>query len=555
MRRLFIYLLLLFLCCCSDEQAGGTTDVDIEIGAIGGKLVTKEGFPASNAEVTLYRLTGIDAAEAVDTVTTNSLGAYIFTGQRGGIYHLSSHYKDSIFGSKRNIDHIQTTYTDLLTDTLLAPGVLEGYARIDQDNHQGILVYIPGTSYIAYTDATGFYRIHKLPQGDDYTLSFQMYGYSGQNVEDIQITSEDTTKLDTVKLINNLHPTGLSSTYDTVNNIITLSWDPMDSKDIKGYNIYRKVKENNNEYTLLNTELLCTDTFYQDVIDDELFSQDTVINFRYGVKGKKLNDDLTSFSLEKIDVAVKSNKDSTMTPLLTKVVSPAFGDTLLGGTSSVIEWSYKGLIDSVKIEFSTSDGASWIPIISRVENKGSYKWITRNTTENNCRIRISSLKDSTIETQSARFSIKKVTNDLITNGSFTHGEYPWNLELFENAQADFYVRFEQANINIKSVPDELWHVGFNQSGIPLIAHSTYRLKFDMRSTAPGHLIKFNITELNYPHTIFDKDSVYLTTDMRTYTMELTMDTTINDMNGALLLHAATAIGEITFDNVSFEKLP
>ncbi|MCP4268617.1 MAG: carboxypeptidase regulatory-like domain-containing protein, partial [Candidatus Brocadiaceae bacterium] len=81
-----------------------------------GVLVTKEGAIVENAEVELYHYTGSDSpTEAKDTVITNALGEFAFSGLSNGIYHINAQYKDSLYGSIRNI---YLSETDTIVDSL-----------------------------------------------------------------------------------------------------------------------------------------------------------------------------------------------------------------------------------------------------------------------------------------------------------------------------------------------------------------------------------------------------------------------------------------------------
>jgi hypothetical protein len=55
------------------------------------------------------------------------------------------------------------------------------------------------------------------------------------------------------------------------------------------------------------------------------------------------------------------------------VASPKNGDTLKVGATTSILWSSNST-STVKIEFSTNEGTTWIVLADNVANNGSYLW-------------------------------------------------------------------------------------------------------------------------------------------------------------------------------------
>ncbi len=89
------------------------------------------------------------------------------------------------------------------------------------------------------------------------------------------------------------------------------------------------------------------------------------------------------------------------------VISPQGGEDWFIGSSRPIRWS-AALADSVKIEYSTNSGNTWmligrhIPAFQRV-----YPWTIPNTPSSSCKIRVSDVANTTdVETSQSTFSIK-----------------------------------------------------------------------------------------------------------------------------------------------------
>jgi hypothetical protein len=91
------------------------------------------------------------------------------------------------------------------------------------------------------------------------------------------------------------------------------------------------------------------------------------------------------------------------------LTTPNGGENWLAGTTKIIAWS-SSYVDSVDIEYSTNNGATWVNIIRGKTNTGSHNWQVPNTPSTNCKV---SIKNS------ANALIRSISNDV-----FTIFEYP-----------------------------------------------------------------------------------------------------------------------------------
>ena len=117
-----------------------------------------------------------------------------------------------------------------------------------------------------------------------------------------------------------------------------------------------------------------------------------------------------------------SDADFTILPSTITVTSPNGGENWGVGGTHYIMWTTQNFTDSVKIDYSTNSGMSWIPI-DTVPNPGAlegiYQWVVPNTPSANCRVRVSDYKDGVPSDSSDNdFAISKITV-LSPNG----GEY------------------------------------------------------------------------------------------------------------------------------------
>ena len=71
------------------------------------------------------------------------------------------------------------------------------------------------------------------------------------------------------------------------------------------------------------------------------------------------------------------------------IISPNGGESWAVGSSHNITWTSAGAVGDVKIEYQTSYGGVWAPVIPSTPNSGSYAWTIPSTTSPDCRVRIS----------------------------------------------------------------------------------------------------------------------------------------------------------------------
>jgi hypothetical protein len=80
-------------------------------------------------------------------------------------------------------------------------------------------------------------------------------------------------------------------------------------------------------------------------------------------------------------------------PSLT-VLTPNGGEIIILGASYDITWSSTGTVGDVKIEYTTDNGSTWVPVIASTANDGSHTWSVPTVVSANCKIRISEASDN-----------------------------------------------------------------------------------------------------------------------------------------------------------------
>jgi|GEM_PF-1429530 len=71
------------------------------------------------------------------------------------------------------------------------------------------------------------------------------------------------------------------------------------------------------------------------------------------------------------------------------VISPNGGEILYEGSTFEITWGSTGIIDDVKIGYSTDNGSSWTEIVASTVNDGTHAWTVPDTPSADCLVRVS----------------------------------------------------------------------------------------------------------------------------------------------------------------------
>lgn len=82
----------------------------------------------------------------------------------------------------------------------------------------------------------------------------------------------------------------------------------------------------------------------------------------------------------------------------TLLITAPNGGSLKAGTTQSINWTSTGSISNVKLEYTTDFGDSWNTIVSSVAAaEGNYQWIVPNVVAYECKIKITSLDNNSVQ--------------------------------------------------------------------------------------------------------------------------------------------------------------
>ncbi len=115
-----------------------------------------------------------------------------------------------------------------------------------------------------------------------------------------------------------------------------------------------------------------------------------------------------------------SNNVFTIDTQSLTLISPNGGESLGSGNLHKITWTSTGQISSVKLEYSTNAGSTWILIDSGAPNTGSYDWVVPAITTSSALVRISDAADGA--PADASNSVFSITISTLTLTSPNGGE-------------------------------------------------------------------------------------------------------------------------------------
>ena len=112
-----------------------------------------------------------------------------------------------------------------------------------------------------------------------------------------------------------------------------------------------------------------------------------------------------------------SDANFTISPAQPLLLTPNGGEDWYSGTTKNITWNTLTYYSSVRLEYSTDNGATWILITSSTSNNGSYNWTVPNVSSTQCLIKASNSSNTFVnDVSDAVFRIRPAVTILTPNG-------------------------------------------------------------------------------------------------------------------------------------------
>ncbi len=374
---LLLILLLALFCTNGGNEVTGTIS-ETDIGVIG-QIVSSEGKHVKGVNVVINYVDSLNKITPVDTIQTNDTGYYNFINLSTGRYRIEGFknidsLKFVVLGDEFEYDSITFSDSSIFVgvDTLLAPGAVKGVVLVEGGNHLGSDIYIPGTSYSAKADSFGNFIISGVPSDSSYTLIFSSLGYVTEAIDSVIVNIEDTTIIkDTIVLNYDPDqtpppPANLVGEFDTINNVVNLSWDTVAHPNLAGFIVYRKDSlESAVEPIVISGNSLINSKTFIDTIN-EIENGDTVI-FQYQVKSQDNKNDKSGFSWPVFVHVWDVGTDSIYLPSKPILQTPT-NDTVINSTKVDLIWSSSDVNVSYIVYFN-SDSLNIKSVASDTTNK------------------------------------------------------------------------------------------------------------------------------------------------------------------------------------------
>ena len=318
------YMTVLYLTCTGVAPRYGGSGTE----TIGGLMIDTLNNPVQDAIVKISSKidstnTGFD--------TTDENGRFSIKDIKAGIYSLYGYTADSsLIAFRDSIDYENDRDSlDLGEIIMKAPGYIAGMVTLNGEKRHGVHVYIPGSSFGAFSGDSGEFVISHLDQGK-YKIYYEYPGYIiGVNTE-IVVNPADTTRLQTINLFLDTvgsppEPKELSADYDTAKGIVFLKWNPVNVGDLNKYEIFRS-KSNEKPKSIGYSDEKATvfsDTVFSDLSDTANYT------FIYQVKSVDTQNNPSEVFSPAIDV--KAISPTLVKTEFTWMVLPGQNDTIVNG--------------------------------------------------------------------------------------------------------------------------------------------------------------------------------------------------------------------------------
>ncbi|MBF0431720.1 MAG: hypothetical protein HQK83_10605 [Fibrobacteria bacterium] len=291
MTVIFLFFTLFFSCSLfPEDDIIGSTDNE-NVGKLSGKLVLSGHEAAVGAQVVLVlqdnstgSLSKAPGNQVTFTVVTGPDGKYVFKDIEYANYDLLAYFEDEKSHDSLHFAQLSIEFKD---DQDLGEGVLRrpGSVKIQVLSGSipvpGAECFIPGKSYSARADDSGFCIIKYIPQGK-WNVSFRKDRFLSGFISDVPVVSGETVNIEPVKIEADPSeappaPGNLSSVYNADSGIVYLSWDTAWVTDMAGYIIYRKSKGAKTDVSGIITQELLQANSYSDSVLQENLDADTII--------------------------------------------------------------------------------------------------------------------------------------------------------------------------------------------------------------------------------------------------------------------------------------
>ena len=242
---------------CSKGNVAGTVDDTDTKGGVA-TLYMPDGQPAYGASIKVLAIA--DGSVQAETVS-DSAGRYQVEGLRGQYNILAK--KDALVLFR---DSVYIGGSLVGSDTLGESVEFKGKVILNfGDDPRTATVKVLGTNMIENLDDSGYFEINSLPEGKyQLELSTLLSGYVETYATITLKAGTNSTELFTIMYTGIPLVSGLSGVYDSTTNVVHLSWDQTQYRNIDQYVICRQ--DDTAKTVDLNPYALSSNSYYDDTI-------------------------------------------------------------------------------------------------------------------------------------------------------------------------------------------------------------------------------------------------------------------------------------------------
>jgi hypothetical protein len=266
---------------CMLNPIGGT---DTGNPNIAGVLYNKDGSRAKNAKVRVIPSdynprNGSSALMRFDSTTTDDTGGYYFDSLPADTYNVFGSGEKGV-SYQDSIAVVQNAKIRIPSDTLKAPGSLQGVVRLQPgDDRRTVFVIMMGTTmWTMPVDSLGNFSLSNCAEGDYHVrVITTLDQYQPMDMVITVLSGKNTVLSDTIvqKYTGIPIPTGVRLVYDTLKQLVTLTWDKADPTLVKGYCVYRSNVDLNTTFEQIHQSLITATTF-----TDSFTSENTTYSYK-----------------------------------------------------------------------------------------------------------------------------------------------------------------------------------------------------------------------------------------------------------------------------------
>jgi hypothetical protein len=332
----------LFVQCAKD---GGTATINSsdDTPGISGMLFGKDGLASKNIPVTIRHKSyladtfGLKLSKiTMDalSVTTDGAGKFSFDSiLEPDVYLIDAKSGNNavLIDSVRILQNAERI--TLAADTLRSMGAIKGMVRLSQrgaPEHAFVLAF--GIDHFTNVNTDGSFLFSNLAEGT-YSLRIVSCGgdYGSLDTGAIAVVSAETTDVKTLTLPYRGIPVpqNLTTTYDTLRQMVTLRWNRLDTAITPEYNVYRRNIDSNIAFITPLNNFQLQDT----VFIDSTAEQDLTYEYRVSAINKNGTEGVKSSAVKVVIASyfiadtVYRIPDGTMEGQVTEIHDMAINDS------------------------------------------------------------------------------------------------------------------------------------------------------------------------------------------------------------------------------------